>query len=268
MHPVLFLLRIGIYDIEILAYSFFYILAVVIVIVGGWWYVRKSGFTHREISVMILIMTFSGFVGARFMHALTNSALYISGKVDLFACDMTHFSITGGIIGSVFSGLLVGKLLRIDLWVFADRLMPFLGIGIAVARIGCFLNGCCFGHMTTMPWGVRFPLFSQAHLYQLSNGSGGLFGVAAVHPTQLYEMFGVLVGAMISYTIIHRKYQSGIAVGFFGAWFAVVRFLNMQLRTNPDSLNVHAWFYPLLYVSIFLLCCVIIYWRLNRRQFK
>jgi phosphatidylglycerol:prolipoprotein diacylglycerol transferase len=259
-------MRIGAHNMEILSYSFFYIFATGIVVFGGWWYSRRGGFAHREIAWMILIMSISGLVGARIMHALTNSTLYITGDANLFALHMSNFAITGGIIGGAFSGIIVGKILRIDLWQFADRLMPFLGIGIGVARIGCFLNGCCFGHVTPMVWGVHFPLLSQAHMYQLMHGTGSLFKVMAVHPTQLYEMLGALFGGIMAFILVQKKFPSGIAVGVFGAWFAAVRFFNMQLRTYPDSLDVHVWFYPLLYMVVFVSCCAIIYRGWNRRQ--
>ena len=45
-------------------------------------------------------------------------------------------------------------------------------------RVGCFLNGCCYGRPTTLPWGVKFPPGSFASLE---------FGDTPVHPSQLYN---------------------------------------------------------------------------------
>ena len=43
-----------------------------------------------------------------------------------------------------------------------DLLSPYVGLGLAIHRaFGCFLNGCCYGRPTDMPWGVQFPLDHQ-----------------------------------------------------------------------------------------------------------
>ena len=47
--------------------------------------------------------------------------------------------------------------MRLPLGRFADGFAPVVGIGIAIARVGCFLHGCCFGTFCSWPWGVRFP---------------------------------------------------------------------------------------------------------------
>jgi phosphatidylglycerol:prolipoprotein diacylglycerol transferase len=54
-------------------------------------------------------------------------------------------------------------------------------VGYAVARLGCFLNGCCYGHECTLPWAVTFP--------QSATEAAAAF---AGHPTQLYAIIGTL----------------------------------------------------------------------------
>ncbi len=62
-----------------------------------------------------------------------------------------------------------------------DAIGPALPLGIALTRVGCFLNGCCYGSKTEMPWGVVFPAGSAAGHYQRIGGM-----VHAIHPAQLY----------------------------------------------------------------------------------
>jgi len=45
-----------------------------------------------------------------------------------------------------------------------------LMIGAGFGRIGCFLNGCCYGEQCDLPWGVRFPYYSYAYLEQFDQG--------------------------------------------------------------------------------------------------
>ena len=57
-------------------------------------------------------------------------------------------------------------------------LAPTVGLGIGLGRIGCFLNGCCFGTPTDLPWGVTFPEGSIPDY---------IFHNQAIHPAQLYS---------------------------------------------------------------------------------
>ena len=53
-----------------------------------------------------------------------------------------------------------------------------MALGIGITRIGCFLNGCCFGTPTDQPWGVAFPKGSIPW---------HIFGDTHLHPSQLYS---------------------------------------------------------------------------------
>jgi phosphatidylglycerol:prolipoprotein diacylglycerol transferase len=45
----------------------------------------------------------------------------------------------------------------------ADLVAPSMAIGLALGRVGCFLNGCCYGGPTELPWRVTFPKFSSMY---------------------------------------------------------------------------------------------------------
>jgi phosphatidylglycerol:prolipoprotein diacylglycerol transferase len=54
---------------------------------------------------------------------------------------------------------------------------PALMLGIAIGRIGCLLNGCCFGSVTDVSWGIVFPAGSPAHAHQVAHGETFLYGL-------------------------------------------------------------------------------------------
>ena len=70
-----------------------------------------------------------------------------------------------------------------------------VALGIATARFGCFLTGCCFGSVTNLPWGVNYTAGSPAHWVHRHSGLITRDAIASmpVHPTQLYEAVGVLL---------------------------------------------------------------------------
>jgi phosphatidylglycerol:prolipoprotein diacylglycerol transferase len=47
-----------------------------------------------------------------------------------------------------------------------DIVAPVLMVGLGLGRIGCLLNGCCYGERCDLPWGVRFPYDSNAYVDQ------------------------------------------------------------------------------------------------------
>ncbi|MFA0736594.1 MAG: hypothetical protein OGMRLDGQ_003094, partial [Candidatus Fervidibacter sp.] len=90
-------------------------------------------------------------------------------------------SFHGAVAGGILAGLWLSRRYKILFGRIADAVAPGLALGHALGRVGCFLNGCCYGLPTTMPWGVRF--------------HNPILGVDTLpsHPTQIYEAIGLLI---------------------------------------------------------------------------
>lgn len=121
-----------------------------------------------------LIALVAGVVGARLSHVLENLGEYTRhdqtvGQNLWHAVNITSGGLTlyGGIIlaGPIVLWYLLTK--HVPGRTAADIAAPCIVLGIAVGRIGCFLNGCCYGADTNLPWGVRFPYGSNAYVDQL-----------------------------------------------------------------------------------------------------
>jgi phosphatidylglycerol:prolipoprotein diacylglycerol transferase len=99
-------------------------------------------------------------------------------------------------------------------WILADALTPSLALGTMFGRIGCFLNGCCYGQPTAQPWGVVFPRDSFAYLE---------FGDQPVHPSQLYNaLVGLALFAIFQATRARFRVP-GVMFWLFIAVFALLR---------------------------------------------
>lgn len=202
-------------------------------------------------------------VGARAWHALTNPSIYFQDPGYLLTPQPTGFALFGGLAGAALAGALASRVLAVDLWRLADAAAPALGVAIAVMRLGCFSNGCCFGHTTDGAFGVRFPAGSPAHLWQLATDKVRLLDAPLpVHPTQLYEAAGALACAAIALAIARRA-PSGVAFATFIGGFAVVRTANWTLRVHPDTITDPAIYWPL-YAAVALACALLAWWRLSR----
>ncbi len=130
----------------------------------------------------------------------------------------------------------------------ADDAVAALAIGHAIGRLGCFMEGCCYGRPTLLPWGVSFssPACSVAP---------ELRGIP-LHPTQLYEAAGealaawLLIGWLIP-QIRAGKYRYGTA--FFGylLYYSVMRFLIEFLRGDDRGTFLWPILSPSQWTSLF-----------------
>lgn len=122
-------------------------------------------------------MMIGGFLGARFFSVFYEEwPYYRTHPSEIFKFWHGGFVFYGGLLGAIAVGLLMIKWRRRDnFWVWADFFAPILSLGYAVGRIGCFLAGCCYGKLCSLPWAIEF------HHSWLPQGPR--------HPTQLYACF-------------------------------------------------------------------------------
>jgi phosphatidylglycerol:prolipoprotein diacylglycerol transferase len=100
----------------------------------------------------------------------------------------------------------------------ADSIALGLPLGFAIGRIGCFLNGCCYGIACKSPVSVVFPV--------LRDGLPRL-------PAQLFESaYSLVIFALL--LVINRRYSNrGLLFFSFSLLYGFFRFLNEMIRVNP-----------------------------------
>jgi phosphatidylglycerol:prolipoprotein diacylglycerol transferase len=138
----------------------------------------------------------------------------------------------GGLIGGVLAAWGYARICRIPPLRTADIAVPYLALGQAITRVGCFLNGCCYGRPSGLPWAVTFPPNSHAHEHQLAEGllEAGATHPLPVHPTQLYMVAGLLVTAIVLKLALDRQRFAGQNVLYYAVLYGVLRFVVESLR--------------------------------------
>lgn len=218
-------------------------------------------------SLTVLVIAIMAFLpGARLLNILINFDLYWNNPARIWSLNATGFSEYGGIIFAVVAGWIATRRLKIDIWRLGDLLAPNLGVGIAVMRIGCFLNGCCFGTETSLPWGVRFPMLSDAHLHQISEGKATILSPLPVHPTEIYELIAALIGTALAIVILKKKMTPGVAILVFAIWFTSFRLFNHFIRVMPPSFTAPDSFYPIFYSILIVISGALLYIRLKPKS--
>lgn len=267
MYPILGKLALGNQLLIIKSYRFFLVLAVLFVIAIGFYMLVKRGIPRAKALLFLLTMVLAVPIGARLLHILSNPRYYAGDPGKMFNLHLVGFALYGGLILAVLAAWGFCRVMKLDLWRVADAIVPGLGIGLAITRVGCYLNGCCFGKITGMPWGVVFPPGSPANPNNLS-GTGlvnhlfQVFSNAAVHPTQLYELLAALLGTALALWVMKRQKKDGLAFLAFVLWFTSFRWFNWHFRVPSATLALPYAFYPVLYAGIIMIAAILFYRRL------
>lgn len=138
----------------------------------------------------------------------------------------------GGLFGGAAAVTLHLRLRKTPFFNAADSVAPYVALGEAITRIGCFMNGCCWGAVCNLPWAVTFPQGSPAYEQQVHDG---LITTAAhtalpVHPTQLYMTLGMGAGSLALHTLLMRQPPQGVVFSAYLLLYGLVRFIVELMR--------------------------------------
>ena len=183
----------------------------------------QRGLNVPTIVDMALLQLILGIVGARGLFVLLELKQYAGSTASIVSVWRGGLSFHGGVIGAVIGTALFCRWRKARFAVLADVCTPALCLGYALTRIGCFLNGCCHGGPTTLPWGVVFP--ENIKDFPMP-----------VQPTQLYASFGSLVLFFIvtrAWRHMHRPGQ--LFPLYLFLYSAILRFLCEYTRAGASA---------------------------------
>ena len=174
-----------------------------------------------DVGIWMIVM---GVIGARLMFVIIgwNDYRHAPGfPGSIFKVWEGGLSFHGGLFGGIGALIVYCLIKRISILKVADIFCPSVMIAYAIGRIGCFLNGCCYGAPTNLPWGVRF--FDDGRWTPPS------------HPTQLYASgLALLFFAGLVWLERHRAYLGQVA-----CWYllgqATERFIMEIWRAGTTS---------------------------------
>ena len=273
MHPLLF--EIPFLHLKIHSYG---VMVALGMLVGIWVSVlraKRAGVAPDIFYDIGLWSMVAGILGARAAYVAQNLEQY-SGEQFWYlfqASWLTWLKIPRALAiwegGQVLYGGLILAVL-VDLWMLHRRNLPVLKIadlaapgvllGIGIGRLGCFLNGCCWGKVAEgLPWAVCFPAGSAVQRGQIDRGlAGAHWGGDAmpVHPSQIYAtIFGIILYIVLSVWYERRRWDGQIfSLAIIG--YGVARFAEEHFRGDTIS-QPRFWgamdLNPGQYVSVFIL---------------
>jgi len=215
MFPILFRIPLpGIGPVTIHTYGVLLVVAFLVAITVARKLARREQIDADRMVDLAVYAILGGLVGAKLLLLIVDREFYSRQFSSILADGggsvgntLSGLGSVGAIIGTLtemalsllqaggvfYGGLIAGVLVALwymrrtgmPVWRAADVAAPAIAIAHAFGRVGCFAAGCCYGIPTDMPWGT---IFTDSY-------SGTLVGVPlniALHPTQLYSVFGNL----------------------------------------------------------------------------
>ena len=207
-------------------YGIMVALAVAVLVLWTWYFTtRKGGATTDMVMAAALWAIPFGIIGARIVHIIDKLDYYTRAehRWEIFGFD--GLAIFGVILGGLLGSWIYCRLRKVSFAPLADLAAPGILLAQAIGRVGCIINGCCYGKPTDLPWGFIYPSIG-----------------VPVHPTHLYELLGDLVIFVLLFWVLRghlRPHGSLLALYLvlYSALTFTVRFWRGD--TEPFAGPVH-----------------------------
>ncbi|MBL7070680.1 MAG: prolipoprotein diacylglyceryl transferase [Candidatus Omnitrophica bacterium] len=193
MHPILF--EIG--NLKIYSYGVMVALGFLLAVFLASRTARRDGLPSGVICDIFLYSLIWGIAGARVLHVILNPRPYISNPLNIFMINEGGLAIHGGLFAGILTAWYLINKNNLPLWKTAGLIMPYIALGQAIGRIGCILNGCCYGKPTYSFFGF----YADGRIIQ------------PIHPTQLYISVYLLL-MFIALRFIYEKSRNGRMIFF------------------------------------------------------
>ncbi len=229
-------------------YSYGVMLAVAAV-VCGWLFGRDASRRlgiEREAAVDLVFWTLlGGIAGARVFYIILNWSFFAQDPLEMIMLQHGGLAFQGGLIGGALTGAWIIYRRRWPAWKVLDMAAPYLALGHGIGRIGCFLNGCCYGR--PVPWGVYFPVHHD-HL----------------HPTQLYAAAALVVICLVLKIYQRRRPPVGRVFAAYCVLAGVKRFIIEFFRA--DHMALWGGLSVFQYVAFGIIAVGAVLWHIHRRH--
>ena len=193
-------------------------LAVLTLVIWALLSVRKDPkLTYENVINAALVGIPSGVIFARLLHVIDLWDVYLANPGLILSRFGEGLTIYGAVLGAALGIWIYSRFSKTNFGYMADMLAPGIILAQAIGRVGCTLNGCCYGIACDLPWATQWA----------NTGLGQIIG--PVHPTQIYEIiynlivFGILLA-------LRKKFRPDgslflIYLTFYAVWRLGIDFI-------------------------------------------
>lgn len=205
------------------------------------WLCRRTGRQPEPLSNLLMLMLFSGIIGARIEYVREFwGREFASDPLSAFKIWQGGLVFYGGLILAIAAFFIWCRVRRERMAPVADLFVTVIPLAHAFGRVGCFFFGCCYGRESACACAVAFPRHSPAWNAQVEAGRilQSAQSSLPVLPTQLFEAAAVLClfSALMFVFLRNWKRRPGFTTGCYFAGYACIRFSIEFLR---DDMRQH-----------------------------
>jgi phosphatidylglycerol:prolipoprotein diacylglycerol transferase len=200
---------------------------------------RRENRPPAYCSDLLFWVILSGIAGARMAYVLANLETFLANPVSVFFINEGGLIFYGGFLGGLAAVAVFAKTHGESVLSLYDFAVTSVPLAHAFGRVGCLMNGCCFGRVCEGFPGVRFPADSLPWYYHTVRGQigAGARHSLPVHPVQLYEAALNLVLYVILLVVYHRRRRAGVAAATYLLLYPVVRF-SLEFWRGDDRMHL------------------------------
>lgn len=171
--------------------------------------------TDEQLVDFVCLALLGGILGGRLFFVVLSLSYFVQHPAELLAVWHGGLVWYGGFLGGLLAAWLYVRRKRLDFLRVADQFVPFLALGHALGRVGCFFNGCCYGKPTEAWCGILFPGHEERLL-----------------PTQLFEAFGLCILFLVLRRLQTPKWlkRPGFIFGSYLVGYGMLRFVIEHFR--------------------------------------
>jgi phosphatidylglycerol---prolipoprotein diacylglyceryl transferase len=245
MRPILF--RIPLIDLPIFSYGFMIMLGFMFAMAYGAWRAKREGEDPNHVLDVGLYAVVSGVLGARLFYYFEFYQRHFSDRpwYVMFYIWEGGIVFYGGLLAATVVILSYLRAKQLPVMKFADILSTTIPVGLSFGRLGCTLNGCCFGKPAGAGalFALQFPRESPAWYYHVEHGliPKTLSSSLSVHATQLYEWGGawLIAAALFAYYRYHTRHGQVFAMLF--VLYGPVRWIIESYRDHDAAERMLGW---------------------------
>jgi phosphatidylglycerol:prolipoprotein diacylglycerol transferase len=207
-NPIVF--QLGTFEVR--WYGVMVVLAVIAVIGVALLEAKRRGFAQDMIWDVGLWGVIGGIIGARLMHIIDKWNYYVTHPEQLL--NFAGLAIWGAVLGGLAAIVIYSRIKKISFWELGDIIAPGAILGQAIGRVGCLVNGCCYGLTCELPIAILY----------LNPDSYAPHGVP-LYPTQIFHIIWNLIGFALLWLLRNKMKPQGALFLLWLIYFSIGDFI-------------------------------------------
>ena len=200
-------------------------------------YAAKKGIPSEAIYNLTLISFICGLLGARIFYIVQNLDYYRFNPREIVMLAHGGLAWFGGLFAGAIAAITFIGLKKLPLYAMLDTIAPFIALGQAIGRIGCLLNGCCYGKESI--FGLYFPVHN-----------------AMLIPTQIYSSIALLIIFIVLRILQERPLAQGAIFFSYLLCYSIKRFFMEFLRADSPACVGGLTLFQILSVIVFFVATI------------